>query len=404
MMPVEPVGREEVALSIRSLLTWRHVCERLSLSFSSRALSFARALRAGAALLARGLQGSVAGRRLALLRAVAPLLELQPGAAEERRPLCIEVILNGRSRSIPFDTGAARWCAELRDASRIAPLGFDARLEVMTIPAARILMAGCSDPLRACRRIAASAADLLQLGMDAVAFQSVPVGCIPGLQLRDRGAGSVEALLYASDPSKEGRSVLAEVVRGMARPLERLAECRVPPGIQLSDARVTRVCVSCSVPLSALQPLSSQPPGQRGDELPPLSGCELVTVARFSADAHDPELASRHNACVLEALQHVAVAWRIEPWCLVACAERHASRWGSCEPLVRWHRHGDRLHGELLLPIDADAVLHGLAGGSSSELARRHELAAELALQAGCVGLLASLAFLRSALRTTARG
>lgn len=316
------------------------------------------------------------------------------------RPPTFTARIDGELCSIPLGVFGL-WRPDLARAGELicSAGGFDTALRKKAIAAARIWMMGCADAARARRRIVAVTPELLQHGMQAVPDQCLPIGCIPALDVREYGAGNLEVVLYAEDADAPSRRALRAAARAMAHPLTRLAECSGSAAVQLGVVETARVRARCELGIAALDARAADREASTLDEL---LGDVLLhdVITRFAADEHQPELAAKHNAAVIDAMSSTAVALQLEPFRIEAAARSHAARWGSCEPLVRWRKYVARLQGDIEMPIDLTSIaqrLEALGESSGHDRARQH------AVQIACAGLTASLVFVRATVASAMR-
>lgn len=308
--------------------------------------------------------------------------------------LAVRARLNGRNRWIPMEVAdPAKGTAVYRAAQIVRRAGgFEASLRTTPMTAAEIWLSGCPHPERAKRRLDAIADDILQVGMDGVSGQCIPVGCIPALDVRDHGAGDLGVMLYAESVDALTGGVIETAAHAIALWIARLAECSSKPSIQLGVTESQRVRVRCHIELGGVG--NGPAEVRHGDVL------EIDKVIRnLDINIHRPELAAKHNAFVLEGLSAAAAALGIEAWRVRVAAQAHAARWGSCEPLATWRRVAGKLLGELEIPVDVASVYVALPFRADREDERgRHQATSDVIVQVAALGLAASLAYLRSAL------
>jgi hydroxymethylglutaryl-CoA reductase len=164
----------------------------------------------------------------------------------------------------------------------------------------------------------------------------------------------------------------------------------------LCDGR--RVRVRCVVNAAEL---AVRPQPWQGQLLPGHTGEQVIDgVVRASEFAErDPYRAATHNKGIMNGIDAVVIATGNDFRAVEAGAHAYASRSGVYRPLSRWRRDGDRLFGELDLPLALGTV------GGTLRLHRGARLALELAgvrsagdlaLLAASVGLASNLAALRA--------
>jgi hypothetical protein len=292
------------------------------------------------------------------------------------------VRVNGRERSAPWQCLNPATASQVSRAVQLVNghSGFDARLLRVPALVAWIWLPTSTRLVTIQGRVAALASDLLQAGMEAVGDGWLPVGCIPGIDLRQTGNGAIAARLYSEKIDAAGKEVIEKVARAMATPLARLAECEEPARVQLQLLQLDRMRVRCRIDARAFSTHALAPA--------PADGCarrERLRPGRpprsLGRDHHDPAVAAAHNARLLEALIRSGFALGIDasPW--ASEARCYAARWGNCEPLANWLATRRELIGELRLPMP-------LAPGDPAE--SRLGIADALT-QAACIGLASSL-------------
>lgn len=307
----------------------------------------------------------------------------------------LDTHVNGRACAIPLRRDTWGQSDELAAAAEIANLGggLEASLFTTQMSAARVWLEQCAVDAQAPRRIASVAGQLLQLGMEASPQRCLPLGCIPALEIQDHGGGALGVTLYTECGDALGRGAIEAAARAMAGPLARLVGCTREPAIQLGVVQAVRARARCRASVEQLL-VAALGPGEPIDA--PLCALGDEVLSWFGLDRHQPELAATHNAYVLQAVNAAASALGLEPWRFEAAAHNQASRWGSCEPLVRWRRRAGDLSGQMELPVDLESVSRTLLFAGDDE-ARREVARRRVQLVVG-VGLFASLAYVRRVL------
>jgi hypothetical protein len=144
------------------------------------------------------------------------------GAAPRKRaagtapavPACevanITVRVNGRERSAPWQCLNPATASQVSRAVQLVNghSGFDARLLRVPALVAWIWLPTSTRLVTIQGRVAALASDLLQAGMEAVGDGWLPVGCIPGIDLRQTGNGAIAARLYSEKIDAAGNEVI----------------------------------------------------------------------------------------------------------------------------------------------------------------------------------------------------
>jgi hypothetical protein len=270
--------------------------------------------------------------------------------------------------------------------------GFRASRQQSTRPTVRLSMVARAEAVRVQRRFSALAGDFLQIGMDVLP-DGAPPGCIPALRVRDNGDGRIDVDLYIETADVPGQLCLEAAAYCIALPLACLAECESAPTIEVIYGEVEQIRVTCRVDIDELADACAE------NARTPASASLLVGSAiddlmhRFGSDSHRPLLAARHNDWVLDAATAAARAIGLDARRFELGARAHATRWGSCEPLAKWHKRKRELIGQVQIPFDAGDIAPSLGEHSA-----RDALPSELALSVSSVALAASLSFLQSEL------
>jgi hypothetical protein len=312
--------------------------------------------------------------------------------------------VNGDERSIPLFADPTfdrlRIAAELVLASG----GFEAKLLRASWLTARIGLGRCAEALRVQNRISALAGDLLQMSMDASENEGTPPCCIPGIKVHDHGAGQVDVDLYVERSDARGRAFLETAARAVLPLLQRVAECRAEPMLRLFSTPVDQLRVSARVDIDELiYTIIRGADGAEGSARVRTRVDELMR--RFCSGSHQPELAARHNDHLLAAASAAAFERGLDTSRFVLDARAHAARWGSCEPLANWRQRDRELLGQLQLPLsiggwnaEAPVAHHRDRSARASGHCAPEHLASAPLVDVACVGLTASLGFLRQGL------
>lgn len=306
----------------------------------------------------------------------------------------IAVRLDGSLRSITLRGYHAALAAAIERGARLVTqrLGFDAEVQEVPALVARISLPNAAPHARVQRRFAALAGDLLQVGMDATADASLPIGCIPGVWLSSSGGGDLAAFVCSEKVDAAGGRALFRVAEAISVPLARLAECAGAVPVELRAISRSWVKARCRFPAGDVCGLDPAPAEGRG-RAERGRGAPWAELAR-ALDQHQPALAAQHNEYLIEGMAGAATelglggsSWETE-------ARRFAGRWGSCEPLVRWVCVRGELIGDLRLPLELAQLSLETAGhgGAVAAEAKQRSVNDSLRLLA-CVGLSASIAF-----------
>jgi hydroxymethylglutaryl-CoA reductase len=310
--------------------------------------------------------------------------------------------VNGVDRSIPVSSDP-NVCGGLRAAAAlvVGMGGFEAKRLRSSELTVRIGLSGCAGGARVQSRISALAGDLLQMGMDASENEGTPPCCIPAIRVYEHGAGQVDVDLYVERTDARGQAFLETAARAILPLLERVTECQRAPMLQVFSIPVAQIRVSCRVDVDELiytviraadASDGSHAVRSRIDDL----------MRRFCSGSHQPELAARHNDHLLAAATGAAFERGLDTGRFVLGARAHAARWGSCEPLANWRRREGELIGQLQLPQSVGGhsaqAIDGSEGAARAGGYHRERFPSDLLVDVACVGLVASLGFLRQGL------
>jgi hydroxymethylglutaryl-CoA reductase len=307
--------------------------------------------------------------------------------------------INGLDRLAPMVVEEPSVIAAASNAARMvrAAGGFVGEL-LGSLMTAQVQLHAVPDPQVARARILAAAPELLAMASDAVAGLVVRGGGPRELEVRDLGDGYMVAHIQVDCLDAMGANLVNTVAEALGPRIAALAGGELGLRIlsNLCDGR--RVRVRCA---AYAEDLEVAPHAWQGQLLPGYSGDQVIDgVVRASEFAErDPYRAATHNKGVMNGIDSVVIATGNDFRAVEACAHAYASRSGSYRPLSRWRRDGDRLVGEIELPLAL-----GIVGGTL-RIHRCARLAldlagigsaGELALLAASVGLASNLAALRA--------
>ncbi len=287
----------------------------------------------------------------ALPREVADrMIENAVGTIELPLGVGLNFRINGRDRLVPMAIEEPSVLAAVSFAARLAREtgGFTAEADPQWM-AAQIQLTRYGDPEAARAKILAAREEVLAL---ADTFH-------PSLVARGGGARELEVRVLPAPEGPEGEPVLVAqvlidvldamganlvntVAEGVAPLIERVTGGRVVLRIlsNLADRRLARA--RCEVPVRSL--------GDDGDAI-----CEGVVQASRFAEA-DPYRAATHNKGIMNGIDAVAIATGNDWRAIEAGAHAYAARDGRYRPLSTWRRVGDRLVGQIELPLQVGTV------------------------------------------------
>jgi len=331
----------------------------------------------------------------ALPREVADrMVENAIGTMEIPLGLGLNFLINGREYAVPMAVEEPSVLAAVSFAAKAARAagGFTAEADPQWMTA-QIQVARYGDAGRARERVLEARDELLALA-DSLH---------PSLVARGGGARDVEVRVLPSPDGGEdvfvvhlhvdvqdamGANLVNTVAEGVAPLVEALTGGRVYLRIltNLADRRLARA--RCEIPVAEMADR-----GASGDDV-----CEGVVQASRFADA-DPHRAATHNKGIMNGVDAVALATGNDWRAIEAGAHAWAARDGRYRPLSRWRRAGDRLVGEIELPLQVGTVggpirVHPLAKLSLRMLGVSG--ARELAAVMAAVGLAQNYAALRA--------
>ncbi|MBX3181252.1 MAG: hydroxymethylglutaryl-CoA reductase, degradative [Polyangiaceae bacterium] len=307
--------------------------------------------------------------------------------------VALNVQVNGVDRLVPMVVEEPSVVAAASNAARMvrASGGFHATTTA-DLMISQVQLYDVPDPEAARERLLAHQAELLSLADAAAPGLRSRGGGPRDLEVRDLGDGYLVLHLLVDCQDAMG----ANLVNGMAEAVGPRAQAIA--GGQLGLRILSNLCdqrrvkVRCEVHPRDLEL-------RRGDQV--VSGDEvldgIVQASRFAE--RDPYRAATHNKGIMNGVDAVVLATGNDFRAVEAGAHAYAARSGRYAPLAVWRREGERLLGELELPLAL-----GIVGGTLRvhPLARlaleltRVTSAAELAHVAASAGLASNLAALRA--------
>jgi hydroxymethylglutaryl-CoA reductase len=248
---------------------------------------------------------------------------------------------------------------------------------------------------RAAERLRASAHDLLTLSARAVPGLIARGGGPRSLEVRDLGDGMLVVHVYIDCKDAMGANLANSVAEAIGEDVARIAGGRLGLRIlsNLCDRRLVRVCAWAT---------ARDLRGRRDDGLeasaPPDDVIDAIVAASRFAE-RDPYRAATHNKGIMNGVDSVVLATGNDFRAVEAGAHSYAARSGVYRPLAVWRRDGERLYGELEMPLALGTVGGTLRVHPTARLALKLAQvsgADDLAMIAASAGLASNLAALRA--------
>jgi hydroxymethylglutaryl-CoA reductase len=310
--------------------------------------------------------------------------------------IALNAQLNGTDRLIPMVVEEPSVIAAASNAARIVRNagGFHAETEE-ALMTAQIQLTRVRDADAASARLHACEAELLAQAALAVPGLVARGGGPRSLSVRDLGDGMLVVHVYLDCKDAMGANLANSVAEAIGCDVARVAEGRLGLRIlsNLCDRRLVRVrCAALAEDLRA-RPEDGTEPGLDGDAVIDL----VVEASRFAE--RDPYRAATHNKGIMNGVDSVVLATGNDYRAVEAGAHAFAARDGSYKPLAIWRRDGDRLVGELVMPLALGIVGGTLRVHPTARLALRlaHVSSAQdLAMLAASAGLASNLSALRA--------
>ncbi len=310
--------------------------------------------------------------------------------------IALNARLNGQDRLMPMVVEEPSVIAATSNASRMVRNqgGFQAQVgpSLMT---AQVQLTEVSNGDLARERILAREMDLLALGAQAVPGLVARGGGPKSLEVRDLGEGMLVVHVYLDCKDAMGANLANSVAEAVGPEIARIAPGRLGLRIlsNLCDRRLVRVTCWASGEDLRVRPDDARAAEVSGDDV-----IERVVQASLFAE-RDPYRAATHNKGIMNGVDSVVLATGNDYRAVEAGAHAFAARSGAYKPLAVWRRDGDRLRGELEMPLALGIVGGTLRIHPTARLAlklARVTSADDLAMLAASAGLGSNLSALRA--------
>jgi hydroxymethylglutaryl-CoA reductase len=310
--------------------------------------------------------------------------------------IALNARINDRDRLIPMVVEEPSVIAAASNAARIVRGEGGFRAEIReALMTAQVQLTEVAEPERGAERLRASAHDLLTLGARAVPGLTARGGGPRSLEVRDLGEGMLVVHVYIDCKDAMGANLANSVAEAIGEEVARVAGGRLGLRIlsNLCDRRLVRVSAWATARdlrgrledgLDASAPLHDVIDG-------------IVAASRFAE--RDPYRAATHNKGIMNGVDSVVVATGNDFRAVEAGAHSYAARSGAYRPLAVWRRDGERLLGELEMPLALGTVGGTLRVHPTARLALKLaqvSSADDLAMIAASAGLASNLAALRA--------
>jgi hydroxymethylglutaryl-CoA reductase len=310
--------------------------------------------------------------------------------------IALNARINDRDRLIPMVIEEPSVIAAASNAARIVRGEGGFRAEIReSLMTAQVQLTEVAEPERAAERLRASAHDLLTLSARAVPGLTARGGGPRSLEVRDLGEGMLVVHVYIDCKDAMGANLANSVAEAIGEEVARVAGGRLGLRIlsNLCDRRLVRVSAWATARdlrsrlddgLDAPAPVEDVIDG-------------IVAASRFAE--RDPYRAATHNKGIMNGVDSVVVATGNDFRAVEAGAHSYAARSGAYRPLAIWRRDGERLYGELEMPLALGTVGGTLRVHPTARLALKLAMvssADDLAMIAASAGLASNLAALRA--------
>jgi hydroxymethylglutaryl-CoA reductase len=310
--------------------------------------------------------------------------------------IALNAQLNGRDRLIPMVVEEPSVIAATSNAARIVrgEGGFQAEISE-ALMTAQVQLTLVPDPERAAERLRASSHDLLALAARAVPGLTARGGGPRSLEVRDLGEGMLVVHVYLDCKDAMGANLANSVAEAIGDDVVRVAGGRLGLRIlsNLCDRRLVRVKAWASA-------RDLRPRLEEGlDATTPVEGVIDGIVAASHFAERDPYRAATHNKGIMNGVDSVVLATGNDYRAVEAGAHSFAAKTGVYRPLSIWRRDGERLYGELEMPLALGIVGGTLRVHPTARLALKLAQvtsADDLAMLAASAGLASNLAALRA--------
>jgi hydroxymethylglutaryl-CoA reductase len=310
--------------------------------------------------------------------------------------IALNARINDRDRLIPMVVEEPSVIAAASNAARIVRGEGGFRAEIReALMTAQVQLTEVADPERAAERLRASAHDLLTLGARAVPGLIARGGGPRSLEVRDLGEGMLVVHVYIDCKDAMGANLANSVAEALGEEVARVAGGRLGLRIlsNLCDRRLVRVSAWAT---------ARDLRGRLEDDLDASAPVQdvidgIVAASRFAE--RDPYRAATHNKGIMNGVDSVVVATGNDFRAVEAGAHSYAARSGTYRPLAVWRRDGERLLGELEMPLALGTVGGTLRVHPTARLALKLAQvtsADDLAMIAASAGLASNLAALRA--------
>jgi hydroxymethylglutaryl-CoA reductase len=304
--------------------------------------------------------------------------------------IALNAQINGRDRLLPMVVEEPSVIAAASNAARIvrAEGGFTAEI-AESLMTAQVQLTEVPEPERAAERLRACSHDLLALAARAVPGLLARGGGPRSLEVRDLGEGMLVVHVYLDCRDAMGANLANSVAEAIGEEVARVAGGRLGLRIlsNLCDRRLVKVRA-----WAAARDLRG-----RGEEAADDVVDAIVSASRFAE--RDPYRAATHNKGIMNGVDSVVVATGNDYRAVEAGAHAYAARSGVYRPLATWRRDGERLYGELEMPLALGIVGGTLRVHPAARVALKlaHVSSADdLAMLAASAGLASNLSALRA--------
>jgi hydroxymethylglutaryl-CoA reductase len=310
--------------------------------------------------------------------------------------IALNAQLNGKDRLIPMVVEEPSVIAATSNAARIVrgEGGFQAEIRE-ALMTAQVQLTLVPDPERAAERLRASSHDLLALAARAVPGLTARGGGPRSLEVRDLGEGMLVVHVYLDCKDAMGANLANSVAEAIGDDVARVAGGRLGLRIlsNLCDRRLVRVKAWASA-------RDLRPRLEEGlDASTPVEDVIDGIVAASHFAERDPYRAATHNKGIMNGVDSVVLATGNDYRAVEAGAHSFAAKTGVYRPLSIWRRDGERLYGELEMPLALGIVGGTLRVHPTARLALKLAQvtsADDLAMLAASAGLASNLAALRA--------
>jgi len=315
--------------------------------------------------------------------------------------VALNACMNGRDRLIPMVVEEPSVIAATSNAARIVRAAGGFQAEVLeSLMTAQIQVTEVDDAPAAVARLHDHEQRLLSRAAAAVPGLVRRGGGPRSLELRDLGEGLLVVHVYIDCRDAMGANLANAVAEDIGPEVARLAGGRLGLRIlsNLCDRR--RVRVRCWAEPSELFVRGSSDDQEADDSGSTPGDAVIDGIVSASVFAErDPYRAATHNKGIMNGVDSVVVATGNDYRAVEAGAHAYAARSGTYRPLATWRREGERLRGELVMPLALGTVGGTLRVHPTARIAlaiAQVSSADDLAMLAGSAGLASNLSALRA--------